>query len=115
MPVLPFAILAALAILALAVRAFVRVLKENRGGRRIPARQAIVFMACCITLWLGLCFFFMVLASLGHSAHPLRDSWLQCVVSFFVLVVFPLTLFAWFARRSSGKDKPQDGGGVRQP
>ncbi|MCX6554495.1 MAG: hypothetical protein NTZ12_05695 [Candidatus Aminicenantes bacterium] len=100
-PILPFAVLGALAILALAAWAFARVIK----GNRISLRHAIVLMACCTALWLGLCFFFMVWAALGHSAHPLRDSWPQCAVSFFVLVVAPLALFVWRAKRRSDKGK----------
>ncbi len=102
-PLLPFAVLAALAILVLAAWAFVRALK---GNRRVSMRQAVTFMACCFILWLGLSSFFMILASLGHSSHPLRDAWPPCAVSFFLFVVAPLSLFAWLSRRNSGKDKP---------
>jgi len=100
--ILPIVVLVALGILALAVRTFFHAFKKNRGGCPIPIRHAIVIMACSIALWLGLCFFFMIMAALGHSAHPLRDSWLPCAVSFFVLIVAPLALFIWLARRKSG-------------
>ena len=103
--ILPITILIACGVLALAAWAFIRALQGNIGGRRVSARHAIVLMTCCVALWLGLCFFFMVFASLGHSAHPLRDSWPQCVISFFVLVVAPLALFVWRAKRRFGKDK----------
>jgi hypothetical protein len=102
--VLPIAVLVVLGLLTLAAWVFVWALRGNRGGRRVSVRYAIVLMACCIALWLGLCFFFMVWASLGHSAHPLRDSWLQCLVSFFILIVTPLALFRWRAKRRSDKD-----------
>jgi uncharacterized protein involved in response to NO len=48
---------------------------------------------------------FVVLASLGHSGHPLRDSWPQCLVSFILLVFAPLALFARFAGKRSDRDK----------
>jgi cytochrome bd-type quinol oxidase subunit 2 len=114
-PVLPFMVLAALAILALAAWAFVRAIK---GNRRVSMRHAFVLMACCLALWLGLCIFFMVLAALGHSTHPLRDSWPQCVASLFVLFVAPPVLFIWLAGRRSARNKMQRVGGdeeMRQP
>jgi hypothetical protein len=43
----------------------------------------------------------MLLASLGHSAHPLRDSWPECVVSFLILVVAPLSIVIWFSKRKT--------------
>jgi cytochrome bd-type quinol oxidase subunit 2 len=100
--ILPIVILVAFGVLALAAWTLIHAVNENRGSRRVSARHAIVLMACCTTLWLGLCFFFMIFASLGHSAHPLRDSWPQCVVSFLVLIVTPLALLIWLARRRSG-------------
>lgn len=99
--ILPIVVPVAFGLLALEAWAFVRALK----GNRVSLRHAIVLMACCLLLWLGLCFFFMVFATLGHSAHPLRDSWPQCVVSFFVVIIAPLVLFICSAKRSSGKDK----------
>jgi cytochrome bd-type quinol oxidase subunit 2 len=99
---LPIAIFLALGVVALAAWALIRAVNENRDSGRVSGRHAIVLMVCCTALWLGLCFFFMLLASLGHSAHPLRDSWPQCLVSFLVLIVAPLTLLVWLAKRRSG-------------
>src|SRR5512136_2727585 len=91
---LPIVILVALCLLALVVWALVRIFK-NRADRRASLGPAIVVMVCCTTLWFGLSFFLMLLASLGHSAHPLRESWPECVVSFLILVVSPLFIIIW--------------------
>lgn len=98
---LPIVILIALGVLALAAWALVRFVK-NRADGRASSGPAIVVLACCTILWLGLCFLFMLLASLGHSAHPLRDSWPECVVSFLILVVAPLSIVIWFSKRKTG-------------
>ncbi len=97
----PIALLAALGLLALGAWAFARFVK-NRADRRASLGPAIAVLACCTTLWLGLSFFFMVLASLGHSGHPLRDSWLECFVSFLILVAAPLSIIVWFSKRKKG-------------
>ncbi|MBN2399669.1 MAG: hypothetical protein JXI33_04940 [Candidatus Aminicenantes bacterium] len=110
-PVFLFTVLAALAILVLAAWAFLRALK---GNRRVSMRQAVALMACCFILWLGLSFFFMILASLGHSSHTLRDAWPPCAVSFFLFVFAPLSLFAWLSRQRSGRDKTSSEGGMGQ-
>jgi cytochrome bd-type quinol oxidase subunit 2 len=102
--IFPFAILAVFGILALAAWAFTRVLNRAHGSRRVSVRHTIVIMACCTALWLILCFFLMIFASLGHSAHPFRDSWPQCAISFIVLIVAPFALLIWLAKRKS--DKP---------
>ena len=94
----PIVVPIALGVLALAAWALIRFVK-NRADRRASSGPVIVVMACCTTLWLGLCFLFMLLASLGHSAYPLRDSWLKCVVSFLILVVAPLSIVIWFSKR----------------
>jgi hypothetical protein len=95
---LPIVLLIALGVFALATWALAR-LVNNRVHHRISLGPAIVVMACCMTLWLGLCFFFMLLASLGHSAHPLRDSWPECGASFLILVVSPLSIIIWLSKR----------------
>ena len=99
---LPIAVSLALGVVALATWALIRAISKNRGSGRILGRYAIVLMVCCLALWLGLCYFFRILASLGHSAYPLRDSLPQCLVSFLVLIVAPLILLVWFAKRRSG-------------
>ena len=99
---LPIAVFLALGVVALATWALIRAANKNRGSGRILGRYAIVLMVCCLALWLGLCYFFMIFASLGHSAYPLRDSRPQCLVSFLALIVAPLTLLVWLATRRSG-------------
>jgi O-antigen/teichoic acid export membrane protein len=99
---LPIATLLALGIAALAAWALIRAISEKRDRGRVPAGLAVVLMVCCLALWLGLCFFFMLLAGLGHSSYPLRDSWPQCLVSFLVLICAPLILIVWLDRRRSG-------------
>jgi cytochrome bd-type quinol oxidase subunit 2 len=98
---LPIVVLLALGIVTLAAWALIRAINENRDTGRVWGRHAIVLIACCTALWLGLCFFFMLLASLGHSTHPLRDSWPQCLVSFLALIIAPSTLLVWLAKRKS--------------
>ena len=99
--ILPIAILVIFGLIALATWACTGVLKRNHGSRRVSVRHTIVIMACCTALWLIVCFFFMIFASLGHSAHPFRDCWPQCAVSFIVLIVAPLALLRWLAKRKS--------------
>jgi hypothetical protein len=99
---LPIAVFLALGVAALATWALIRVITAHRVSHRVSARYAIVLMVCCLALWLGLCYFFIIFASLGHSAYPLRDSQPQCLVSFLALIVAPLTLLVWLARRRSG-------------
>ena len=97
---LPIALLVALGLLALAVWALMRLVTNRAAGHSVTG-PAIAVIACCATVWLGLCFFFMILASLGHSGHPLRDSWLECLVSFLILVVSPLPIVIWLSRRKA--------------
>jgi formate-dependent nitrite reductase membrane component NrfD len=99
---LPIAVFLALGVAALAAWALIRVINEKHDRGRVSARHAIVLMVCCTALWLGLCYFFRILASLGHSAYPLRDARPQCLVSFLALIVAPLTLLVWLATRRSG-------------
>jgi cytochrome bd-type quinol oxidase subunit 2 len=100
--IMPFVIVTAGVLLALAGWALFRTFDERRTGRRISARHAIVLMTCCTALWLGVCFFSMVWTALGHSAHPWRDSWPQCLVSFVVLVLAPGALLIFLATRRAG-------------
>jgi cytochrome bd-type quinol oxidase subunit 2 len=95
---LAIVVLIALGVVSLAAWALVRFAK-NRADRRASSDPAIVVLACCTALWLGLCFPFMLLASLGHSSHPLRDSWPECVVSFLILVATPLSIVIWLSKR----------------
>ena len=95
---LPIASFLALGAVALAAWALIGAINEKRKRGRFSGLYAIVLMVCCTALWLGLCFFFILLASLGHSAYPLRDSWLQCLVSFLVLIVAPVTLLVRLAK-----------------
>jgi hypothetical protein len=99
---LPIAIFLALGVAALAAWALIRATNKNRGKGHVLGSYAIVLMACCTALWLGLCFFFMVFASLGHSPHPLLDSWPQCLVSFLVLIVVSVMLLVFLTKRRSG-------------
>ena len=99
---LPLAAVLALGIAALAAWALIRAVSEKRSRGRLSARFAIVLMVCCLALWLGLCFFFTLLAGLGHSAYPLRDSRPQCLWSFLVLICAPLIVLVRLSRRGSG-------------
>jgi len=98
----PIALFLAIGIVVLAIWALSRAINKDRGKGRVVGSYAIILIVCCTTLWLGLCFFFMIFSSLGHSPHPLRDSWPQCLVSFLVLIVLPLILLAFLAKRRSG-------------
>jgi O-antigen/teichoic acid export membrane protein len=99
---LPIAVFLAIGVAALAAWALIRATSKNRGKGRRLGSYAIVLMACCTALWIGLCFFFIVFASLGHSPYPLRDSWPQCLVSFLVLIVAPVILLVFLTKRRSG-------------
>jgi hypothetical protein len=99
---LPIVTLLALGIIALAVWALIRAIKEKRKQGRISVRHAVVLMVCCTILWLGISFFFLLRAALGHSAHPLLDAWPACLVGFLVLIVAPVTMLVGLARRKSG-------------
>jgi hypothetical protein len=99
---LPFAVLLALGLVAGAVWAAVGAVRVQRRTRRLSLRHGVVLMVCCTAIWSASCFFFMLLASLGHSAHPLRDSWPQCLASFMVVIVAPSALLIWLATRRSG-------------
>ncbi len=99
---LPIAVLLALGVVALGVWALIRAINEKRDRGRFSRLHTIVLMMCCTALWLGLCFFFRLLAVLGHSPNPLHDSWPQCLVSFLVLIGAPLMLIVWLAKRRPG-------------
>ena len=99
---LPFALVVALAVVAGAVWAALGAVKVRRQTGRLSARHGIVLMACGTALWAASCFLFMLLASLGHSAYPLRDSWPQCLVAFLALVVAPAALLVRLATRRPG-------------
>ncbi len=98
--ILPIVLAIGLGVLGLVGWALVR-LVTNRDHRRAVSGLAILVMACCTTLWFGLCSFFMLWASLGHSAHPLRDSWPECAVSFLILIVLPLAIIIWLSKRKA--------------
>ena len=99
---LPIATFLALGAVALAAWALIGAINEKRKRGSFSALHTIVLMVCGTALWLGVSFFFMLRASLGHSAQPLRDAWSQCLVSFLVLIVAPVTLLVWLAKRRSG-------------
>jgi hypothetical protein len=87
--ILPFAILLGLVAIAVMVWAVLGVVRVYRQDRRLSAVHAVVLMVFCAGVWLVLSFFFMILASLGHSTHALRDALPGCLVSFLILVVVP--------------------------
>jgi formate-dependent nitrite reductase membrane component NrfD len=99
---LPIVFLLPAAIAALAMGALIRTIGERRVKGLTVGSHAIVLMARCTVLWLGLCFFFMLLASLGHSVNPLCGSWPHGLVSFLVLIVATATLLVWLVKRKSG-------------
>jgi cytochrome bd-type quinol oxidase subunit 2 len=96
---LPITLLLAFICVALATWALIRALTEKRRQGRVLARHAVVLLACGLALWLGISFFFLLRASLGHSAQPLRDARPQCLVSFLVLICAPVTFLVWPARQ----------------
>ncbi len=100
--ILPIAVVAAGGLVAFAVWALLGGLKERRAGRRVGASRAVAVLVCGVLLWLMLSVFFMVLASLGHSPHPLRDSWVPVLVSLVVLVCAPAAVLIWSAGRGEG-------------
>lgn len=99
---LPFAVLLGAGLVAVAVWAALGAVSVRRRTHRLSARHGIVLMVCCGALWSASCFFLKLLASLGHSAHPLRDSWPQCLAGFLVLIVAPSALLLWLGTRKPG-------------
>jgi|WetSurMetagenome_2_1015567.scaffolds.fasta_scaffold194140_2 hypothetical protein len=99
---LPLAVLLALGLVAGAVWAALGAVRVQREARRLSLRHGVVLMACCTAIWSASCLFFMLLASLGHSAHPLRDSWPQCLAGFVVVVAAPSALLVRLAARRPG-------------
>ena len=99
---LPFAVLLAMGLVAGAAWAALGAVRVQRQTRRLSLRHGVVLMVCFTAIWSASCFFFMLLASLGHSAHPLRDSWRQCLAGFMVFIVAPSALLVRLATRRSG-------------
>jgi hypothetical protein len=97
----PLAVLLALGLVAGAVWAALGAVRVQRETRRLSLRHGVVLMVCCTAIWSASCFFFMLLASLGHSAHPLRDSWPQYLAGFLILVGAPAALLVSLATRRS--------------
>jgi hypothetical protein len=97
--IVPIASLLALGLVALAAWALIRAISVKRKQDRLSVRHAVALMVCCTILWLGISFFSLLRAALGHSSHPLLDAWPECLVGFLVLSVAPLTVLIWLAKR----------------
>ncbi len=96
--IFPFVVLIAIGLVVLATWAFVRFVR-NKSGQRASSRYAVVIIACCTILWLGVSFFFTLWASLGHSGHPVRDALPECAISFLILVGIPSSIVLWRIKR----------------
>ena len=99
---LPITLLLALCLLALAVWALIRAIIDKHRQGCVPARHTVLLIVCCTLLWLGISSFFLLRASLQHSAHPLLDAWPKCLVGFLVLICAPVLFLVWPVRRKSG-------------
>lgn len=87
--IFPFAVVVAAALAALLVATAVRLGRQARREQRLSRGRLALFAACAIALWAGTSFFFMLLAALGHSSHPVADSWPYSLVALAVFVALP--------------------------
>jgi len=105
----PFILVLILGSLLLTAWSAAGVIQSARARRPISFSSVIVLTCTSAFFCLVWCLFLIVGASLGHSAHPLRDTWPQCVAGICVFVFLPTSLILWAWRRGLATgEKPEN-------
>lgn len=102
---LPFIIIIVLAALGLVAWSVVRVIKRVRQGKPVSPMQVLALVGLLIILSASWCLFFIIRASLGHSAHPFVDAFPECLWGTLVILVLPTACLYFFVRKQERKSR----------
>ncbi len=80
-----------------------RIFRQFKSGEPIGAKHSLVMLSSAASLAFIWCFGFFVWASLGHSAHPLADVWLECLAGIIIFILLPIAFLAWCHYRNGKK------------
>jgi predicted branched-subunit amino acid permease len=90
MPISPFILIICVTALVLLSRSGREIVRSVRAGRAVRRSHGAIFIGISSFFCLVWCLFFIVGASLGHSADPVEDSWPQLVAGLILFLVLPV-------------------------